>query len=478
MSGLKSISVFAVLLLGFCGFGRAAWAAAVLRLQPPCQSCASFNDTDEPGQILRSFTYEAPSPGRSLVTFHGDLTCVNLQGARGVVDLSSQIVLAENAVPSPNGPAGLRHGVVLEPFFTNEPQSTETFNLSSRRVLVHDSAGSVTIYFKTQKLRMDPNTFCNADNTAFSVVFFPKNSDNGLIAGQSPCTRGDAFCTSFTGTGDLPPVRSFSFDAPGKGSALVRLHGSLFCANGSTAHATIDLDSAIVTSGSDKARPDRPGGLKHAIVLEPLETFGTSDSFSLASTRVFEIGKRGRTTYHFVITPRRMDAGTTCYVYNAAFSVIFVRTPGPFEIRSEKPCATEDGWCDAFGSTGQPPNPRFRARADRRGRAELTFHGSVVCQNAGSEEEGAYLTSQILPADTDQTFPSASGPGGLRYSQQLEPAAEGKAMKDTFNLASTRIASFPKAETKTVQLLLSRNIFPKERCFLYNAAFSSLFVPD
>jgi len=113
--------------------------------------------------------------------------------------------------------------------------------------------------------------------------------------------------------------------------------------------STIDVDSAIVDSASTAARPDLPGGLKHRIVLEPADgANSTSDSFNLASTRVVDIPSAGTRTYYFRITPRQMTPGTKCFVYNAAFSVVFVRLPETFEIRSKAPCTTSSHWCDAF----------------------------------------------------------------------------------------------------------------------------------
>jgi len=52
--------------------------------------------------------------------------------------------------------------------------------------------------------------------------------------------------------------------------------------------------------------------------------FGTTESLNLASTRVVNISAARRTKFHFKIAALRMDASTTCIVYNAAFTVQFV----------------------------------------------------------------------------------------------------------------------------------------------------------
>ena len=51
---------------------------------------------------------------------------------------------------------------------------------------------------------------------------------------------------------------------------------------------------------------------------------GYTDSFNLASTRVQSITSAGKKNYFFKIARLRMDPGTSCLVYSATFSVVFV----------------------------------------------------------------------------------------------------------------------------------------------------------
>jgi hypothetical protein len=84
-----------------------------------------------------------------------------------VVDLVTQIVMSQNAVPAINGPGGARHAVVLLP---SARGSTASFNLASTRVQFIP-AGQSVVSFNVASLRMDPKTSCAAYNLSFSVVY-------------------------------------------------------------------------------------------------------------------------------------------------------------------------------------------------------------------------------------------------------------------------------------------------------------------
>jgi hypothetical protein len=68
------------------------------------------------------------------------------------------------------------------------------------------------------------------------------------------------------------------------------------------------------------------GALRLAAVLKHTldHPFNTTDSFNLASTRVFAIAAADTKTFYFKIASLRMDANTYCLVYNATFTVQFV----------------------------------------------------------------------------------------------------------------------------------------------------------
>lgn len=147
-----------------------------------------------------------------------------------------------------------------------------------------------------------------------------------LMKTQAPCTTATNYCLSFAAGDPIPVIRSISFTAPDAGSAQVTFHGSLYCANtGSIADKVVDLATQIVNDRKATPDPNGPGGLRHAIVLKDTtqNAQNTSDTFNLASTRVLALSP-GSHKFYFKIASLRMDAGTTCFVYNAAFSIIFI----------------------------------------------------------------------------------------------------------------------------------------------------------
>ena len=143
------------------------------------------------------------------------------------------------------------------------------------------------------------------------------------IKSQAPCTNGGDNCFNFgsgiAGVGNFD-IRAFAFTAPSKGSASVTFHGSLLCGvpPGGVAKV-VDLVTQITNSAST-ALQQGPGGMRQAAVIFP----NTSQTFNLASTRVFTFSAAGSQTFRFRVRPLRIDAGANCYIYNAAFSVIFI----------------------------------------------------------------------------------------------------------------------------------------------------------
>lgn len=146
-----------------------------------------------------------------------------------------------------------------------------------------------------------------------------------VIKSQAPCNTGSGgscfnFGVGIVGLGQFD-IRSFAFKAPSKGTAEVTFHGSLLCAAETSQPTTVvDLVTQIVNSPSATASPGGPGGMRQAVVLRP----STSDSLNLASTRVFTFNAAGTQTYSFRVRPLRIDSGANCYIYSAAFDVVFV----------------------------------------------------------------------------------------------------------------------------------------------------------
>ncbi|HMR30658.1 MAG TPA: hypothetical protein PKA13_02225 [Geminicoccaceae bacterium] len=144
-----------------------------------------------------------------------------------------------------------------------------------------------------------------------------------VIKSQSPCTNGGDTCFNFgsgiVGLGNFS-IRTFSFTAPSKGSASVTFHGSLLCGVPAGTNAkVVDLVTQITNSAST-AQQQGPGGMRQAAVI----LSNTSQTFNLASTRVFTFNAKGTQTFQFRVRPLRIDSGVNCYIYNAAFSVIFI----------------------------------------------------------------------------------------------------------------------------------------------------------
>jgi hypothetical protein len=145
------------------------------------------------------------------------------------------------------------------------------------------------------------------------------------IRTQAPCGNGAAsscfnFGVGIVGLGQFD-IRSFTYSAPSAGTAEVSFHGSLLCgAQVGGGERVVDLVTQIVNASGATAVPNGAGGLRQAVVLRP----NTSDTLNLASTRVFTFGGAGSQTYRFRVRPLRIDSGTNCYIYNAAFSVVFV----------------------------------------------------------------------------------------------------------------------------------------------------------
>jgi hypothetical protein len=110
----------------------------------------------------------------------------------------------------------------------------------------------------------------------------------------------------------------------------VTFHGELVCSVFSTAFSprVVDLVSQIVTASNATPSATLAGGLRHAFVFTPpipnVIYTGYTTSFNLASTRVVAVTSAGNKNFYFKIARQRMDVGTSCVVYNAAFSVVFV----------------------------------------------------------------------------------------------------------------------------------------------------------
>ena len=149
-----------------------------------------------------------------------------------------------------------------------------------------------------------------------------------LIQTQKPCVSASGFCLSFSAPGNaIPIIRSIAFTAATTGTAEVTFHGSLYCANtsGTISDKVVDVVTQIVDRINSTVDPNGPGSLRLAVVLKDTQqnAQNTSETFNLATARVLVLSP-GTYKFSFKIAALRMDPGTTCYVYNAVFSIIFV----------------------------------------------------------------------------------------------------------------------------------------------------------
>lgn len=155
-----------------------------------------------------------------------------------------------------------------------------------------------------------------------------------FMATQAPCSP-EMNCSGFVPSSTVVEVRSFTFNAPGKGIAQVFFNGSMSCGNYEKRFAVVvDLQSQIVNLPNAQPSYNGPSGLRLATVLENANEIPyigfiqpEFDSFDLASTRMFKVTAAGSQTYRFKIGKLRMDAGSLCSISNAAFSVIYTSTP-------------------------------------------------------------------------------------------------------------------------------------------------------
>lgn len=156
-----------------------------------------------------------------------------------------------------------------------------------------------------------------------AVVAFAGDALAATIKTQPPCGSGEASCGSFSSnTAQQFDIRTFTFKAPSKGAAEVTFHGSLICANETSNQKTVALVTQIVNAAAATASPGEPGGLRHALLLQPIVY--ASDTLNLTSTRVVSFGAAGSQTFRYRVRVVFMDPGITCDIYNAAFSVVFV----------------------------------------------------------------------------------------------------------------------------------------------------------
>ncbi len=152
----------------------------------------------------------------------------------------------------------------------------------------------------------------------------PANAVNAVS--QGPCTYTGGACLVFNGTtAPIPVIRTFAFNMPTAGRAVVQFDGTMQCVvNSITSNQdVIDLASQIVTSPAAVPVYTGAGGNRHAMRPHHKGSGnGPSAAVNLAASRLIVYGSGGVKQVHFKITQLRMDPGTSCSVLAAVFTVI------------------------------------------------------------------------------------------------------------------------------------------------------------
>jgi hypothetical protein len=139
-------------------------------------------------------------------------------------------------------------------------------------------------------------------------------------------------------------------------------------------------------------------------------------------------------------------------------------------------CGSGNTACTSISpSTKFPATLRsFPFFAPTAGRAEVSFHGAMICSNGQAAPRVVDLVTQIVA--TSGAIPIINGGGGLRHAIVILPSGGGTT--DSFNLASTRGLIISGAGTKTVYFRITSLRFDAgTSCDLYNLTFSVVFTP-
>lgn len=143
-------------------------------------------------------------------------------------------------------------------------------------------------------------------------------------------------------------------------------------------------------------------------------------------------------------------------------------------IRSQTPCAGLNGICIYFARNipVQLDLRSFKFTAPSKGSAEVSFHGSMVCDGDSTPGNKVVdLATQIVNSTTAIATPQE--PGGLRQALVISPITS-----DTLNLASTRVFTFNAAGSQTYYYRMRPlRIDAGVACSVYNAAFTVVFIP-
>jgi hypothetical protein len=150
------------------------------------------------------------------------------------------------------------------------------------------------------------------------VAALPARAD--LIKQQLPCAGTCVVLTSNA----VATARTFTFNAPGRGRAIVSFQGTLVCANNNiSGDAFLNIQSQIVENNAQPSGVG-PSGLEYQKTLPSALSATQTDTFNLSSTRVFPVNGAGARTYQFRVAPGTLSGSVGCSVRAGAFRVHFV----------------------------------------------------------------------------------------------------------------------------------------------------------
>lgn len=262
--------------------------------------------------------FNAPSPGRALVSVHATLYCGGAASAPEPLEIASQLVPGDR-LPQSNGPGGLRSRLVLQP---GMPQHSDTLSLASTRIF-KIVPGENELNLSVLQTRMGPSTMCYLFNNAVSVIFAPTGSRLKLSA-QQPCTAGGGFCRRIDGNKRVV-ARSYKINAPSAGVARLRFNGSLVCTNDRATAFDVVAKGAIVEHRKRirAPNPNSAGGMRQAQRLRAGSVVTSADTFNLSASRLVKFSRAGRRSFDFVLDVRSGKGSQKCKLYNASFSSVF-----------------------------------------------------------------------------------------------------------------------------------------------------------
>jgi hypothetical protein len=146
-------------------------------------------------------------------------------------------------------------------------------------------------------------------------------------------------------------------------------------------------------------------------------------------------------------------------------------------VLKQEPCRKDNFHCAGLLPTTQTTQNfrSFTFDAPEPGLAEVSFHGTAVCNHDGNTPQKVDFLSQIMVQEFDGD-PAINGPGGMRHVAWLFPS--GLLTEQSFNLASTRLLTVRRAGPRSVYFRVrGQGMGADTVCLFYNLAFTVVFTP-